>query len=445
MGLAVLAMATLETFSETGLHAALIQKKENIADDLDTAWTIAALRGTVIFLVLIAAAPLIADFFGSRDAIAVIRVIGLSAIMAGFRNIGIVYFQKELEFRKQFLYEFTATLATMIVSVFLAFVLRSVWALVWGSIAAAAVRLVSSFCLHPYRPKFRIKAQRAGELLRFGKWLLLSGTLVFLINQGDDIFLGKMLGITALGFYQMAFFISNMPSTEITNLVAHVTFPAYSQMNAEIDRIKASYRKVLLFTMSLSIPMTGAIYILSEDFVRLFLGDKWLPVVSPIHILVFAGFVRSIAATTGPIFKSMGQPHKDTFWQSIRLAVLAALIYPFALKWGIEGVCAAVLISISISTFGFMSSLTRSLEIDYSILFWPFIAPSLGSILMVLTLWTVRTSFSPIDGIRFALLVAAGLLTYLSAMAFVDKLLSLGIVAVIRESYQSGRPSGGNS
>ena len=439
MGIAVLAMATLETFSETGIHAALIRKKENVADDLDTAWSIAALRGALIFLILVVAAPLIADFFRSRDAVAVIRVIGLSALLAGFRNIGIIYFQKDLQFRKQFLYEFTATLAAMLVSVSLAFMLRSVWALVWGSLAAAAVRLASSFVLQPYRPRFRIKRQAASEMLGFGKWLLFSGILVFLINQGDDIFVGKMLGVASLGFYQMAFFISNMPSTEITNMVAHVTYPAYSRMNAEIDRIASSYRKVLLFTMTLSMPLAGAIYILSEDFIRLFMGEKWLPAVEPIHILVFAGLIRSAAATTGPIFKSMGQPRKDAFWQTIRLATLAALIYPFTLTWGIEGVCAAVLVSIGISTFGFLNSAARAMAIDPFKLLPPLAVPAAGSTLMVLALWAVKNLVASIDHVLFGLLVVVGMLSYATAMALFDKALKLGIIAFVKEFYHSRR------
>ena len=445
MGIAVLAMATLETFSETGVQAALIRKKENISEELDTAWTITALRGAAIFLILFAAAPLIADFFRSRDAVAVIRVIGLSALLTGLRNIGIIYFQKDLQFRKQFLYEFTATLATMTVSIFLAVLLRSVWALVWGSLAAAAVRLVSSFVLHPYRPRFRINPQKAGDMLGFGKWLLFSGVLVFLINQGDDMFVGKMLGVTALGFYQLAFFISNTPSTEVTNMVAHITYPAYSRMNAEIGRIRSSYRKVLLFTMMLSMPLAGAIFVLSEDFIRLFLGDKWLPVVSPIHILVFAGLIRSAAATTGPIFKAIGHPHKDAFWQSIRFAVLAVLIYPFTQQWGIEGVCAAVLISIGVSTFGFMKSAIRSLEIDTAMLFSPFVVPAAATATMTAMLWFLRMSVVPVDFVRFALLVAAGLLIYSSVLGLLDKVLKLGIVAFIQEALPARRSHRGRN
>ena len=439
MGVAVLAMATLETFSETGIHAALIRKKENITGDLDTAWTITALRGAAIFLILVAAAPLIAGFFGSPDATAVVRVIGLSALLTGLRNSGVIYFQKELNFRKQFLYEFTATLATMIVSIVLAVVLRSVWALVWGSLAAAGVRLVSSYLLHPYRPRLRLNMDKAGEMLGFGKWLLVSGILVFLINQGDDIFVGKMLGVVSLGYYQMAFFISNMPSTEITNIVAHITYPAYSRMNAEIERIRSSYRKVLLFTMSLSMPLAGAIYILSEDFIRLFLGDKWQPVVSPIHILVFAGLIRSVAATTGPIFKTMGHPQKDTLWQSVRLVVLAALIFPFTARWGIEGVCAAVLISISVSTFGFLRSAARSLGIDPRGLWSPFFVPAAGTILMVITLWAGKITMARVDLSRFGLLIAMGMLSYLLTIALLDKVLKLGLMVHMREAFHTGR------
>jgi O-antigen/teichoic acid export membrane protein len=106
-GIAMLAIATLEAFTQTGFEAALVQKKENVKSYLDTAWTISAIRGAVLFFILFFFAPLMANFFYSPQATTIIRVIALSAFLSGFRNIGMVFFQKELEFDKQFLFEFS--------------------------------------------------------------------------------------------------------------------------------------------------------------------------------------------------------------------------------------------------------------------------------------------------------------------------------------------------
>jgi len=202
LGIAMLAIATLETFSQTGFWEALIQKKGDVESCLDTAWTISAIRGTILFLILFLSAPIIAKFFNSPHATLVIKVIAVSTLISGFRNIGILFFQKDLEFNKQFFYELSATLVDLAVAISLAFILRNVWALVWGGLAANVIRLFASYILHAYRPHVRLDKSEFKNLFSFGKWVLGSSTLIFLITQGDDIFVGRMLGVTALGFYQ---------------------------------------------------------------------------------------------------------------------------------------------------------------------------------------------------------------------------------------------------
>ena len=200
LGIAMLAMLTLENFSQTGFQVALIQKKENIEDYLNSAWTIGILRGVVLFSILYFIAPYVAVFFNVPPAKPVIQVIGLSILLQAFTNIGIVYFQKELQFNKQFVYQLSGSLADFIVAVSTALILRSVWALVFGLLAGNFVRLIMSYFIHPYRPRIRLDFVKAKELFGFGKWILGSSILMFLITQGDDAFVGKFLGATMLGF-----------------------------------------------------------------------------------------------------------------------------------------------------------------------------------------------------------------------------------------------------
>ena len=103
-GIATLAMLALETFSRTGFHPALIQKIGDIKPYLDTVWTVHAIRGLILALILFGVAPYVAAFFGEPAAVPIVQVIGLSLIFQGLTNLGTVYFQKELVFHKQFVY-----------------------------------------------------------------------------------------------------------------------------------------------------------------------------------------------------------------------------------------------------------------------------------------------------------------------------------------------------
>ena len=172
LGIAMLTMMTLETFSQTGFQAALIQKKENIDAYLNSAWTVGIIRGFILFIILYFIAPYISIFFKTPQAEPIIRVIGFSFLIQAFTNIGVIYFQKELEFNKQFVYKLTGTLADFVVAVSAALLLRSVWALVFGLLAGNATRLVVSYFIHPYRPHINFDMGKAKELFGFGKWVL---------------------------------------------------------------------------------------------------------------------------------------------------------------------------------------------------------------------------------------------------------------------------------
>ena len=342
MGIAFLAMSTLETFSQTGFQAALIQKKKNIESYLDTAWTVLILRGLLLFGILYFAAPFVASFFDTPEAKQIIQVIGFSMLFQAFTNIGVIYFQKELKFDKEFIYQFAETSANFIVAISAVLILRNVWALVFGMLAGSAARCFMSYLIHPYRPRLSLDLGKAKELFGFGKWIFGSSILIFLITQGDDIFVGKLLGVTALGFYQVAFRISNMPATEITHVISQVTFPAYSKLQDDIPKLREAYLKILEVTAFLSFPIAGLIFVLAPDFTRIFLGEKWMPMVPAMQVLCVFGIIRALNATTGPVFHAVGRPSILTRVSFVQLLFLAIIIYPFMSVAKLVGVAWAV-------------------------------------------------------------------------------------------------------
>jgi len=443
LGIALLAMMTLETFSQAGFQQALIQKKEDIKDYLDAAWTVMLLRSLVLFAILFFAAPYVATFFEAPQATTIIRVIGISLLLGGigglggFVNIGVLYFQKELEFNKQFIYRASGTLADFVVAVAAVLILRSVWALVFGLLAGNLVRLIVSYLIHPYRPHFKLDLAKTKELFGFGKWILGSSILVFLITQGDDIFVGKLLGVTLLGFYQMAYRISNAPATEITHVTSQVTFPAYSKLQDNLPGLREGYLKTLQLTAFISIPLAAGIFILAPEFTTIFLTEKWLPMVPAMQALALAGLIRSIAATAGPIFYAVGKPKIDTNWQVVRLVVLAASIYPLTFYWGILGASIAVCLSILISTIGFSFMVIKVTGCGIKNFSKMVILPLISGIIMVSVVFALKASVNTLGIWEFVLFALAGILVYLAVTYLQDKFLSYGIWPLAKESWAS--------
>lgn len=433
-GIALLAMSALETFSQTGFQAALVQKKDDITQYLDTAWSISVIRGIILFILLFLSAPYIALFFNSAEASLIIQVIGVSVFLTGFTNVGIVSFQRELKFNKQFVYQLSTTLADFIVVVSAALAFKNVWALIFGLLAGSLTGLVASYAMHPYRPHFRLELEKTRELFGFGKWVWGATILVFLITQGDDAFVGKFLGVTMLGLYQVAYRISNMPATEITHVISQVTFPAYSKIQDDLPRLREAYVRVLQLTAFLSFPIAGLIFILAPDFTKIFLGVKWMPMVPAMQVLVLAGLVRSIAATTGPLFYAVGQPKVDTRWQIVRLLIIVVFIYPFTMKWGIQGTSIVVLLSIFAATVGFHFKAIKLTGCDSKRVGKTLALPLINGVILVFAVFVVKSGIN-IDGILgFSLYSAIGILTYLGVGYLFDRYFNYRMRSLIRES-----------
>ena len=438
MGIALLAMSTLETFSQTGFQAALIQKKENIESYLDAAWTVLILRGLLLFGILYFAAPFVASFFDTPEAKPIIQVIGFSLLFQAFTNIGVIYFQKELEFNKEFIYQFAGTLSDFIVAVSAVLILRNVWALVFGMLAGNAVRCFMSYLIHPYRPRLSRDLKKAKELFGFGKWILGSSILVFLLTQGDDIFVGKLLGAVALGFYQMAYRISNLPATELSHLIAKVMFPTYSKLH-NIQKLRASYLTVLQLTTFLSIPIAGLFFVLAPDFTKIFLGVKWMPMVPAMQVLAFYGALRAIGATTGVVFLAVGQPEIRTKIQSAQLVLLAVLIYPFTMCWGILGTSLAVTTYALIFNFVAVCKVLKIVKSGFGKPAKITILPLAGALIMICAIWGIKTYIfeNNIDAISLSLLIIISLFVYLTVSYLFEIFFNYGNIQLIQEQFKS--------
>ena len=244
MGIALLSLSFMETISSTGFEQALIQKKGKTEEYLSSVWTANLIRSLALFAIIIIFAPFIALFFNSPSLVSILRVIAFGIIIYGLTNVKVLYFQKDLEFKKYFYYQFSGILAEFGVSITLALLLQNVWALVFGLLAGNFVRLIAGFLLYPWKPKIEFCFGKLKELFSFGRWVLGTNILGFLLIQGDDLLVGKMLGTSSLGLYQMAYRTSNITTTEVSHVINQISFPALAKLQAQKDKVRKTYLKI---------------------------------------------------------------------------------------------------------------------------------------------------------------------------------------------------------
>jgi len=414
-GFVTLAICSLDTVSQIGFDAALIHRRDDSDGMLDTAWTVQAIRGLALAVLLSAAAPLAARFFREPRIVPMLRVLSLSLVLQGMANIGLVSLRKELAFRRIFVYDVVAETVGLVAAVVLAVIRPGAWALVGGRMASAAVRCGLSFVLHPYRPAIRFNAAEARGLFRYGRWMMSSIFLIFLVTHGDSMAVGKLLGATALGIYQIVYRLANLAATNISDAASNVAFPAYAKLQDDTARLRSAYLRVMSVTMIFAAPAALGTAAVAPDFVRVMLGPQWEAAIVPTQILCIYGLAHSLGGTTGPVFFATGQPRVITIAALLDLAGMAVLIWPGTRLWGLEGVCVAVTIPMVLSQAYTLTKVSRTLHTRLTTVLARAAQPLLAAAAMYLVLISLASAM-PTTGVSLAALVSAGCTTYAALM-----------------------------
>ena len=454
LGIGLLLLAALQRFSNLGIDEALVHHPDADVDAyLDTVWAIRIVRGILLTSLVYVTAPWLASVFAAPDQqallTAVVRAMGLVPALRGLQNPGVVYLRKHLAFHREFVYRVGRSVVDVGVAIGSVLVVGSVWALVFGTLAGAATRLVLSFFIHPYRPGFGFELQKARELLGFGKWVTGSGIAAFLTTEGDDAFVGWFIGIGALGVYQTAYRFSNAPATEIAQVVSSVVFPTYAKLQAETPKLEAAYFRTVQLTSFLAFPAAVGIAVVAPAFVDAFINNEqgWDLALLAVTMQALAawGLLRAIGATTGPLFRAVGRPDVETKIQVGKLVIIAVAIYPLTAAYGLLGTAAAI---VGASLFGSEPVATvlavRFVDGSYRRFLRLLAYPAAGSGLMgaaVLAIDRFVAFPSPIA--RFVGLVAVGVATFALSIPLLTRI-GYDIDGVLRETAAAAFSSAAN-
>ncbi|MSU54260.1 MAG: lipopolysaccharide biosynthesis protein [Candidatus Staskawiczbacteria bacterium] len=431
-GIALMALSFLETFSQSGFQSALIHKKGDIKPYLDTSFVVQAVRGLLIALILFFSAPYVALFFQAEAAVPILKLIAVAIFIQGLTNIATIYLQKELEFKKYFLYQVSGTLADFFISVVLAIMFRNVWALAIGYLAGIILRCVVSYMIYFYKPRLHFDIGKAKELVGYGKWVFSSNIIGFFMSQIDSFFVAKISGITSLGFYQVAYKIPSILNLEV---LAGATFPAYSKMQDDIPKLREAYLKITKMFAMVLMPMAGGIFVLIPQFIILFLGEKWLPALWPMRILSLSALIWTMAVVSDYMFMAVGKPYVQARWSAVRLLVMAIFLYPFILAYGLAGAAMVVLAGSLVATLGLTVEAIKTVQCGVGRFIHNILFLFMGAFIMALSIYMLKNILG--TGIfSFLVLIAVGMVIYFILTLIFDKLFGTKTIQLLKESIR---------
>lgn len=413
--MAICSMSTrmIEIFTETGFGAALIHRQQRFEDARDTAFTLMVLRGVGLSVMAFLIAPLASAFYGQPILESLVAVVGVSFILTGCQNINSIALQKELDFKRLTYLEQATAILNFIVSVGLAYELRSVWALVYAQIAAAAIQSVLSFIIVPGRVRFRFDYIIAKELFHYGKFITGLVIVVFLTRELDNLAIGKLLGMDALGYYVVAYTLANIPSTYMSAILAKVLFPMFSKLQNDRIGLRVEYGRGVRLVSAVAIPMSVGIAVLAPEIVAALYGGKWAPAAVPLQILAGFGCFRALWMLNGYLYNAIGLPQIDFYISVARLITMGMLLYPLIKSYGIIGASIAVTLPMAAQFLVGVFLSRRFIGVSFGTVVRPFAIAVGQAVVLVIVLVCAKMVVTSDPVIGLAVLILLGVVACL--------------------------------
>lgn len=279
------AIGALTGFSDLGVGSVFVVRKEMTADQRRTVLGFLVVSSAALSLVLIAAAPLIAGFFGDVRLVAVLRVLLLMELFTGFTWFYENQLKRELEFRKQFGCEIAQTAVLSVTSISAAAAGLGYWAGVAGIIAGWGAYTVAQLAVAPQRVRPGLQWRLVRDLVRNGRGFVVRGSVGFLQTNVDYVTVGRILGPRMLGYYSMSYRVAEQGYWAISDVVGRVAFPAFARMRHRGEDVAAAFTRTLRVIALLSIPSGLLLSALARPLTLAVLGRQWLPAVAPLAAL----------------------------------------------------------------------------------------------------------------------------------------------------------------
>lgn len=321
----------LNVFIDSGFGNALIQKKD--ADDLDfsTVFYFNIAICVLLYLGMFLVAPLIAKFYNDASLTPVVRVLSLTLIISGVKNVQQAYVSRTMQFKRFFFATLGGTIGAAVIGIAMAYFGFGVWALVAQQIFNATVDTLILWITVKWRPKWMFSWQRLKGLFSFGWKLLASSLLDTVYSDLRQLIIGKMYTKTDLAQYNRGKQLPDLLVNNIDTSINSVLLPAMSQVQDNPERVKNMTRRAMKTSTYVIAPVMMGLAFTAESVIHLILTEKWLPCVPFLRIFCITYMFYPVNTTNLNAIKAMGR--SDLFLKLETIKKVIGLIVLLGTMW----------------------------------------------------------------------------------------------------------------
>jgi O-antigen/teichoic acid export membrane protein len=361
---ATLAITLLTHVTSLGIPQAMVVRHDLTKRGLGTVLSMVLVLYVASAAILALASPLVADVFGDSRVRGVLLALCIPVAFSGLSAFYWAVLQRELEFARHFACQMASTATYAIVAITLAVLDAGVWSIVVGQIASGAVYAVALILAAPWRVWPSFDPVQARQIWKTGRGFVMQGGFSFVQQNTDYFIVGSALGSNALGYYSMAYKLSELPNVALGEPVAEVTFPSFARMKHRSEEISASFLGVLRLVALVVCPLGILLAATADPFVHAVLGDKWLAMIGPLSVLGIWGAIRPVQATIAWMLNSTGHAGRIGAVYAVVLLLTVPLLVLAANLGGVTAVSWVMVGDITIALFAVTAIMHRRTEVD---------------------------------------------------------------------------------
>lgn len=401
----------LGVFVDSGMGSSLIQKID--ADDVDfsSVFYTNLIFCLILYALMFFAAPLIASFYGKEELTMLIRVLCLSLIISGIKNVQQAYVSRNMLFKRFFFSTLGGTTVAAVIGIAMAYNGYGVWALVAQSLANQAVGTMILWVTVKWRPKLIYSFTRIKSLFSFGWKLLLASLINVVYLDFRQLIIGKIYSTEDLAYYNRGASFPKLFVTNINNALASILFPVMSQKQDEKVVIKSIVRRSLLLSTYVLFPIMMGMSVCATSFIRLILTDKWLFCVPYLRIFCFEYAFVMFNTSNLNSYQSVGR--SDIYLRCETLGKIIGFLAMFITAQ--ISVMALALSSVVVTIIGIVINSTPNKKlIDYG--FWEQIKDILPNLCLTLVMGGIVICIGFLnlpDYVILVIQIAVGVLVYI--------------------------------
>lgn len=419
----------LNYFSDVGLAAALIQKKEHPTDvDLKTTFFVQETLVLVIIGIIILLKPFFVQKYSlNGDGVILLYALAFSFLLSSFKSIPSVLLERKLEFVKLTFPQILEQVVYYVVLVIFAVKGFGIRSFTIAVIVRDVVGVVGIYIMQPWRPGIAFSRKTLSGLFKFGIPYQINTFLAAVKDDGMTLVLGSILGPIGIGYLAFAQKFARYPLTFFMDTVTRVTFPAFSRMQETKDHLARSVTRSIFFICLLVFPSLVALVILAPVIIQVFPQyGKWGPAMLTLALVsINFGFAAATTQLTN-LLNAIGKI-RITFYLMIMWTVLTWTLLPFlSVRFGFNG---AALGYALVGASSVVAILVAKRYVNFSV-YDAIIKPLIGAALMGVVIFVLKGVLQPS-------LYSIGLTSFVGLVTYAVLMVAIIGVSLIEDAKKS--------